>query len=47
MLWAKTILTMCLGIDLFSIATCKASNAAVIVPGMSTRNFLGLALQMP
>ena len=38
---------MCLGIDLFSIATCKVSNAAVIVPGMSIRNFVDLALQMP
>lgn len=38
---------MCLGIDLFSIATCEVSNAAVIVPGMSTRNFLDLALQIP
>ena len=31
----KTFLTIGLGIDLFSIATCKVPNAAVVVPGMS------------
>ena len=31
----KKNLTVCLGIDLFSIATCKVSNAAAILPGMS------------
>ena len=34
-LTGKTILTMGLGIDLFSIATCKVPNAAVDVKGMS------------
>ena len=38
---------MPLGIDLFSIATCKVSNAAVIVPGMFIRNFVDIALQTP
>jgi hypothetical protein len=34
-------LTMCLGVDFFSIATCEVPNAAVLVLGMSVSvNFL-------